>query len=54
MLPEVLGIFVPSPLDKKPDDYINFEHHVQKVKTKRNRKETTKIVTNAVSFYIVV
>ncbi|KAL0103479.1 hypothetical protein PUN28_017615 [Cardiocondyla obscurior] len=35
MLPEVLGVFVPSPLDKKPNDYINFEHHVEKIKTKK-------------------
>ncbi|XP_071642215.1 snurportin-1-like [Temnothorax longispinosus] len=47
MLPEVLGIFVPSPLDEKPDDYINFEHHMQKIKAKKNQ-DTTKdnIVTD--------
>lgn len=37
MLPEVLGIFVPSPLDEKPDDYINFEHFMQTINTKKGK-----------------
>lgn len=52
MLSEVLGIPVPSPFDEKPDDYINFEHHIQKIKIKKNQ-DTTKIVTNSVSFHII-
>lgn len=28
MLPEVLGIFVPSPLDEKPEGYIDFKSHI--------------------------
>lgn len=53
MLPEVLGIFISSPLDKKPDDYVNFEHHIQKRKeNKKNRR--TKVATDSVSFYIAI
>lgn len=39
MLPEVLGIFVPSPLDEKPDNYVNFEHYMQQYKEKREQKK---------------
>lgn len=52
MLPEALGIFVPSSLDKKPDGYINFEHHIQNVNAKKNSYKK-RIVTNFVSFYII-
>ena len=49
MLSEVLGISIPS-FDEKPDDYINFEHHIQKVKGKKNRQDDiTKSDTNSVS-----
>lgn len=55
MLPEVLGIFVPSSFDEKPDNYINFEHYMQQNKKraieKKNKKRNTK---NLVSFYIVM
>ncbi|XP_029156403.1 snurportin-1 [Nylanderia fulva] len=44
MLPEVFGIFVPSPLDEKPNDYINFEHFMQTVNAKKNNKK--RIVNN--------
>lgn len=54
MLSEVLGIAVPSSwLDEKPNDYINFEHHVQKVKRKKNQY-TTNIVTNSMEIEGVV
>ncbi|GAB1864383.1 Snurportin-1 [Camponotus japonicus] len=46
MLPEVLGIFVPSPFDEKPDNYINFEHYMQQNKKrtieKKNKKKNAK------------
>lgn len=51
MLSEVLGISVPSPLDEKPDNYVNFEAHTQNVKTK---KDTKKIVIDSVSFCITI
>ena len=31
MLPEVFGMNVPESCDKKPDDYIDFNDHIQKV-----------------------
>ncbi|KYN33260.1 Snurportin-1 [Trachymyrmex septentrionalis] len=40
MLSEVLGISIPS-FDEKPDNYISFEDHVQKVKAKKNRQDNT-------------
>jgi len=52
MLSEVLGISVPSSLDEKPNDYTSFEHHVQKVKTKKSRD--TKTNTNPVSFNALI
>jgi len=52
MLSEVLGISVPSSLDERPNDYISFEHHVQKIKTKKNRD--TKTDTNPVSFRVLI
>ncbi|XP_058793883.1 snurportin-1 [Phymastichus coffea] len=43
MLPEVLGMNVPAPYDEKPNNYINFEHHVLTVikqeKEKTERKQ---------------
>lgn len=51
MLPEALGIFVPSPFDEKPDNYISFEHYMQKQNRRKNKKRNTK---NLVSFYIVI
>ncbi|KMQ86790.1 snurportin-1-like protein [Lasius niger] len=36
MLSEVLGIFVPSSLDEKPNDYINFEHYMENINAKKN------------------
>ncbi|XP_072752520.1 snurportin-1 [Anoplolepis gracilipes] len=43
MLSEVLGIFVPSPFDEKPDDYINFEHYIHKnTKSSSNKKQIVK------------
>lgn len=51
MLPEVLGTSIPSPLDEKPDDYISFEHHIEKVKAKKS--QDTEVVTDSVSFYMV-
>ncbi|XP_018303853.1 snurportin-1 isoform X2 [Mycetomoellerius zeteki] len=55
MLPEVLGISVISPFDEKPNDYINFEHHIQKIKAKKNRQDnTTKSDTNSVSSCSVI
>ncbi|KYN08889.1 PREDICTED: snurportin-1 [Trachymyrmex cornetzi] len=54
MLSEVLGISVPS-FDEKPNDYINFEHHIQKIKTKKNRQDnTTKSDTNSMEIEGVV
>ncbi|XP_011875515.1 PREDICTED: snurportin-1 [Vollenhovia emeryi] len=52
MLPEVLGIYVPSPLDEKPDDYINFDHHILKVNSKKNRNPT-KSVTNSMEIEVI-
>lgn len=42
MLPEALGIFVPSPFDEKPDNYISFEHYMQKQNRRKNKKRNTK------------
>jgi len=53
MLSEVLGISVPPSLDEKPNDYTSFEHHVQKVKTKKKSRDT-KTDTNTVSFLIML
>lgn len=38
MLPEVLGVFVPSPLDEKPDGYVDFRNHILSKKYKRKEK----------------
>jgi len=52
MLSEVLGISVPSSFDEKPNDYTSFEHHVQKVKTKKSRG--TKVDNDPVSFRVLI
>lgn len=52
MLPEVLGISVPSPLDEKPENYISFEDYMQNIKTKKTQY-TNKVVANSVSFYYI-
>ncbi|XP_012527703.1 snurportin-1 [Monomorium pharaonis] len=54
MLSEVLGISVPAPLDEKPDDYISFEHHVQKHKIKTKKNDKTEFVTNAMEIEGVI
>ncbi|XP_032668955.1 snurportin-1 [Odontomachus brunneus] len=39
MLPEVLGIFVPSPHDEKPDGYIDYKHYIcQHTQTEHRKK----------------
>ncbi|XP_076220917.1 snurportin-1 [Nomia melanderi] len=38
MLTEVLGIFIPAPLDEKPDGYIDFKYYILNSKAKK-RKE---------------
>ncbi|KAG5328560.1 SPN1 protein, partial [Acromyrmex charruanus] len=54
MLSEVLGISIPS-FDEKPDDYISFEHHIQKIKTKKNLQDNIiKSDTNSVSSWSVI
>lgn len=53
MLFEVLGIFVPSSLEEKPNDYINFEHYMENINAKKNDYKK-RIVKNFVSFYIVM
>jgi len=53
MLPEILGICVPSPLDEKPEDYINFEHHVNSVMEKNN-KNSKRVIENFVSFSLII
>jgi len=52
MLPEILGIWVPSPLDEKPEDYINFEHHVNSVMEKN--KNSKRVIENFVSFSLII
>ncbi|XP_012055810.1 PREDICTED: snurportin-1 [Atta cephalotes] len=53
MLSEVLGISVSS--FEKPDDYISFEHHIQKIKAKKNRQDDiTKSDTNSMEIEGVV
>ncbi|XP_018396786.1 PREDICTED: snurportin-1 [Cyphomyrmex costatus] len=54
MLSEVLGISVPSPFDEKPDNYISFEHHVQRVKFKKNLRDITKSDTNSMEIEAIV
>ncbi|XP_011638087.1 snurportin-1 [Pogonomyrmex barbatus] len=39
MLSEALGISVSPSFNKKPDDYINFEDHIQKINKKNNKKK---------------
>lgn len=51
MLSEALGIFVPSSFDKKPDKYVDFQHHIESVNNKRKQR---KIIVNLVSLYITV
>ncbi|XP_039308205.1 snurportin-1 isoform X2 [Solenopsis invicta] len=41
MLSEVLGISAPSLFNEKPDDYIDFQHHLQKIEAKKCNKTTT-------------
>lgn len=53
MLSEKLGISVPSSFEKKPDSYIDFEHHMQRINSKKNQ-DTTETVTNSVSFPVVI
>lgn len=35
MLPEVLGIYIPTPLDEKPDGYIDYRHYILNSKGKK-------------------
>ncbi|EZA51847.1 snurportin-1 [Ooceraea biroi] len=44
MMPEVLGISAPSPLDEKPDNYVSFEDHVNNATRKIQRSK--KVVRN--------
>ena len=37
MLPEVLGIFVPSPLDEKPDGYIDYRYYILNSRVKKRK-----------------
>jgi len=46
-------MWVPSPLDEKPDDYVNFEHHVNSVMQKK-KKQSKRIVENFVSFSLII
>lgn len=39
MLTEVLGIFVPTPLDEKPDGYIDFKYYILSSKAKKRKEE---------------
>lgn len=49
MLPEVLGVSVPPPLDERPDDYVNFEHYINS--TTKSGRSSKKVVENFVSFF---
>ncbi|XP_017788288.1 PREDICTED: snurportin-1 [Habropoda laboriosa] len=40
MLPEVLGLSVPSPLDEKPDGYIDFKYYILNSRAKKRKGET--------------
>lgn len=44
MLPEVLGVSVPPPLDERPDDYVNFEHYINS--TTKSGRSSKKVVEN--------
>lgn len=39
MLSEVLGIFVPSPYDEKPDGYIDYKHYICQHTLNENKKK---------------
>lgn len=58
MLPEVLGVFVPSPYDNKPDGYIDFQHYIRQRKKDRRKKVKSNSHTYNVSshtvFYVYV
>lgn len=49
MLPEVLGVSIPSPLDEQPDGYIDFVHYIFNSRTKKRKEESE----NQVSFFEV-
>jgi len=51
MLPEILGIWVPSPLDEKPDDYVDFQHYINR--TMKKKKCSNTVDTNFVSFSVI-
>ncbi|EFN87963.1 Snurportin-1 [Harpegnathos saltator] len=51
MLPEVLGIFVPSPYDEKPDGYIDYKHYICQYTQNQNKK---KLLQNYVSFKTII
>ncbi|KAF3428537.1 hypothetical protein E2986_06530 [Frieseomelitta varia] len=40
MLPEVLGVSMPSPLDEQPDGYIDFVHYIFNSRTKKRKEES--------------
>jgi len=51
MLPEILGVCVPSPFDKKPKKYVNFENHINNVMEKK--KHSKRVIENFVSFSVM-
>lgn len=51
MLSEVLGIFVPSPHDEKPDGYIDYKHYICEVTQNKCKK---KFFQDYVSFKTIV
>ncbi|XP_076245829.1 snurportin-1 [Calliopsis andreniformis] len=40
MLPEVLGIFVPPPLDEKPDGYIDYKYYILNSRVKKKKEDS--------------
>lgn len=40
MLPEIIGVSIPSPFDEKPDGYINFKHYIQNSTAKGKKQKS--------------
>lgn len=46
MLPEILGITLPSPYDEKPDDYIDIKHYLLNFKEKKQKEKAIASTSN--------
>lgn len=54
MLTELLGISVPSPLDEKPDGYIDFKYYILNSRAKKRKEESGSHVSLTILKWILI